>query len=157
MGKQLGKSKWKKTLAHIIILSFFCRCSIFEKSPNIILKKINLRDKKYKPVVYKKTGNAVANNSIHISIIPQSSKINNDETANIFIAISSADKLQESVDINCEMDSILEVVFKTKLNIIKNNEVYIDGKDTIRIKWIPWKRKACTKNTLEFDWCEDAS
>ncbi|WP_269243512.1 hypothetical protein [Flavobacterium limnophilum] len=61
-------------------------CNIFDEGKNTIVKEFYNPQKSLKVIVFEKSGNATANNSIQVSIESKDYKLTNSDNGNTFIA-----------------------------------------------------------------------
>ncbi len=139
-------------MKYVIILLGFSTFIMFSACTNIasqldppnqvtttIIYKNTNPSKTYKCIYYGRIGESEAQLILHMSILPINAKFDSTQNGNIFI--SQIKHLEKTTTQLCksswEDDTHLEVVLMDNLLIKKNENYYVNGKDTINIKYVP--------------------
>lgn len=111
-------------------------CQIFDDGTNSIITEKLSPNKRLKLIVFEKTGNATTDSSIHASIIPSQTKLNNKHKGNIFIA-DEFHKTNYSRDsfllIKWIDDSTIEINYPSLVRLFKIEEYLNMENEEIKI------------------------
>ncbi|MEI6311456.1 MAG: hypothetical protein WCP57_04255 [Bacteroidota bacterium] len=116
--------------------------SSIERSNNVvttILYEINNPSKTYKCVYYSRIGDTNAQLILHMCVLPIHAPLDSTSDGNVLIAQIKNLKEEKTqlFTSRWENDSLLEVVLMTDFLMKKQENYFINGTDTIQIKYVP--------------------
>jgi hypothetical protein len=85
---------YRQTIFLLVLMLTFASCTSFFNEKPIILKEINNNAKTKKAILFLKGGNAVTNDSFHVTVFPSDEKIGDDEIGNVLTAEVRVDSIQ---------------------------------------------------------------
>ena len=105
---------------------------------SILCENINPSNK-YKAIFYSKIGAVPNAVTFHLSILPVANNLNESKDGNVLNAIlEPEDEMKyDLLSINWESNTQLEVFLKKDMKLLQNKNYFVNGKDTISIKYIP--------------------
>lgn len=127
-----------------LILVSSCNYVSNKKTSNELVKTSMLSENinpsnTYKAIFYSKVGAMPNAMTFHLTILPIANNLDDSKDGNVLNAfIEPLNEIHyDLLTIKWESDSQLEVVLKNDMKLLNNENYYVNGKDTITIKFVP--------------------